>query len=115
MKGTKSCFNCIHGKLIKGFMGTYYDPPENDSSECQNGNVDWDKIEESEQEHDYIEDKLPLYCGHYEPKMVEKCIECDKVMNIPEHDVEYFCEGDNPACSKECQTKWYAEFDKQFI
>jgi hypothetical protein len=89
-------------------MGTYYDPPEPDYTECQNENVSEEIFEEVE----FDEFKLPLICGHYEPKIVEKCGHCNKEINMPEHDVEYYVE-ETPVCGKDCFEAGYKEFEKQ--
>jgi hypothetical protein len=103
-----NCYFCKHGKFHQGDAGSYWQPPEPSYTECQNDNVN----EELFEQVDFDEEKLPIQCGHYDPRMVEKCGCCDREMNIPEHDVKFFFEGDTPVCSKKCQDKWYQEYEE---
>lgn len=113
MKGKKDCFHCIHGHHVEGDYGDYWTPSEPSYIECENDKVDWDELEKSKKEHDFNEDKLPYVCGHYKPKIIKKCNGCNKEINIPSDEIEYYLE-DTPICSKECFEKSYSEWSKQF-
>jgi hypothetical protein len=107
----KSCYFCKHGVFNRGFAGTYWEPPEPSYTECNNGAIDFlalDKIMDIDDE-----EALPLVCGHYEPRIVEKCGECRKEINVPEDEIEFYVE-ETPVCSKECRVAGYKKFDEQF-
>ena len=104
----RSCFFCKHGERNPGFPGTYWEPPEPSFTDCTNKEVDFNKLDEIIDIDD--EEKLPEFCGHFEPRMVEKCGFCHTKLNIPEHDVIYYVE-ETPVCSKDCQDSGYREYD----
>ena len=101
----KNCYYCKHGKFIQGDMGDYWTPPEPSYTECLNMSVDENLFDTVDND----EEKLPLICGQFEPRIAENCICCKKEMNILESQVTHFFE-ENPCCSKDCQDKLYKGF-----
>lgn len=107
-----TCFDCITTKIYRGSAGSYYSPPEPDEAECLNEDVDNKLFEEN----DYNEDDLPELCGHFNPRMIEKCYCCSKEMNVPEWSWKiwagtlYDCV---PVCSEECKHNVEGEMQKE--
>ncbi len=83
-------------------------------NECNCPDIDtetWEAIDNKvQQEHyhyaDEMEQHMAKICGHYAPKMAERCAVCKKEMNIPLHRVTHWACGlwDNvPVCSVACK------------
>jgi hypothetical protein len=81
--------------------------------EC-NGKVS-DKCYEIMEKLEWDEDKCAKICDGYKPRMISKCHECKKEMNVPEFawglwastwDLE-------PVCSLECKGKLEKRFEKE--
>jgi hypothetical protein len=100
----KSCFNCLNAVVDAGYPGTRLEPPCPATLEdCKAINADeWDKLDQ------YTEDELPKHCYRFNPRMIEKCGNCGKEMNVEEWSWEIMAiasvygEG-VPVCSVLCQ------------
>lgn len=100
-----SCFNCIHADIDPGHPGSYWDPPEPAQAYCGHQNVSEDLI------NNHSEDELPEKCGNFQPIMIEKCLLCDKPMNVPEYQWNIYASCPNsgesiPSCSEECKNAY---------
>jgi len=108
MKIEKNCINCKHGKFIHGYMETREDLGWPDEIKCQCKDVPdevLEKYDESNEEDFYS--YLPNVCGYYDPRMVGKCINCQREINKPIIDtigvIEFFSGELSSVCSKDCE------------
>lgn len=116
MNKKPTCFDCQNGKVIKGFPGTYHEPPVPDEVDCQSDDIDMD----SEAFERYsTEDASDCPCLKL-IMITENCYTCQCKIDSPIHSHPYWIQvpvwGDSiPVCSDNCavegQTKIREEVD----
>jgi hypothetical protein len=97
-----TCFDCVHALISPGTVGDYYNPPEPPMAECQNEEVDEKLLEENE----WDEKVMPSLCGHFKPRLIDKCHNCKKEINAPEWSWKLWANtiwDYMPVCSEECK------------
>ena len=101
-KEGKTCYNCQHSRII----------PETKVVDCLHSEVDFNVLDQYKRNPIVI----PEYCGHYKPKMVKKCRNCEEIINKPAYNWQYWVEDvfeDLPVCSRRCQEKLQVELDRR--
>lgn len=103
-----SCKNCIYSIYYKGYGSTRYDPGEPDMWECNHEKASNEEFIEGADNIDWEYEKMPAYCGVYQPIIVEKCENCKKDINVPKYQHKIYhtsliYEDLVPCCSKDCK------------
>lgn len=108
LMGKPTCWTCIDGHQVEDWsVGISL------HIEC-NGEIS-DECERKMDELNYDEEKCAEICDSYKPRMISRCKECKRKLNIPEFawglwasTWEY-----EPVCSLECKKKRESDFEKE--
>jgi len=101
-----TCFDCKLAIITGGYPDTRYEPGMPDMVEECNAIDENGKLEELKESVEYNENKLPELCGQFQPKMIEKCGNCNKEINSPEWSWKLWATtmwNHIPVCSKQCK------------
>lgn len=103
-----TCFDCLNANVYPGFAGTYMEPPEAPEAEC--------KEEIPEELYELTEEAMAEKCGKFNPRLITKCGNCGKGMNVPEYSWELWGKGgwvDVPVCSEPCRVQKQSQLDAE--
>jgi hypothetical protein len=115
-----SCFYCTHAILDPGYSGSWDEPPSPPMAECQNDKVSEDLLDSGVPEGEgfdkfQYEEYYASKCGHFNPRLIEKCMKCDEAIDKPEYSWTLWagCWEMEPVCSEECKVELEEEFIRQ--